>query len=100
MERFLSQIESLLKSLRGEVAEGRMTPLPIVVEFDEFENGAASLGSGLEADMMDQLGFERAEETLHGGIVETIAFTTHAGLDFVFGQKGLIFGAGILAATV
>ena len=100
MERFLSQIEPLLESLRGEVVEGRMTPLTIVVEFDEFENSAASLGPGLETDMMDQLRFKRAEETLHGCIVETIAFAAHAGLDFVFSQKSLILGAGILAATV
>ncbi len=100
MERFLSPIEPLLENLRGETADGRMTPLAIVVEFDEFENSAASLGPGLEADVMDQLRFKRAEETLHGCIIETIAFAAHAGLDFVFGQKSLILDAGILAATV
>jgi hypothetical protein len=55
VERSLSQKELLLKSLRGEIPECRMTTLAIVVEFDEFENVTAGLGACLIVSIMDQL---------------------------------------------
>ena len=69
MERFLSKTESLLESLRGEVAEGRMTPLTIVVELDEFENGAESFEAGIDnaaARVVQRVGASNKEPSRSG----------------------------------
>ena len=55
METDLRQKVLLLKSLRGKVAECRMTTLTIVVELDEFENDAASLGAGRSQGVVEGL---------------------------------------------
>ena len=50
--------------------------------------------------MMNQLRFERTEETFYRRIVVAIAATTHAGRDVVVGQQRLESIAGVLATTV
>jgi hypothetical protein len=64
----VSQIEALLKGLWGQVAEGGMKTLPIVVDFNKFKQLMACLSTGLKVRVMNKLGFERAEETFHGAL--------------------------------
>ena len=50
----------------------------VVIEgFDVVENGGTSLGEAIEAMMIDQFVFERAEEGLNKGVVVAVAFATH-----------------------
>ena len=49
--------------------------------------------------MIDTLGLEGGEETLHGGIVVAVSSAAHADLDAI-GQELLVIGAGELATRV
>ncbi|GAC1350887.1 MAG: hypothetical protein NVSMB27_37750 [Ktedonobacteraceae bacterium] len=46
------------------------------------------------------LAFEGAEERLHGGVVITIPFPTHAHLDTRLSLQSLIGAAGVLAPPI
>jgi hypothetical protein len=52
---------------RHPVADGRMTPVPIVKDFDVLEQGRLGLSPGPEACKVNQLGLERPKAILvHG----------------------------------
>jgi hypothetical protein len=52
-----------------QVAEGRMSPLPIVEHLDIFEDLAAGLGSGTPVARINQFELERGEKTLRHRII-------------------------------
>ena len=77
-----------------------MKTLSIVVDFDEFKQLATSLSTGLEAGVLNKLGFERAEEAFHRGIVEAVSLSAHANLNPMRREQCPIIMAGILTAPV
>lgn len=50
--------------------------------------------------MVNILGFEGAEETLHGGVVAAVAGTAHGDGEVMLGQQRLVVVSGVLAATI
>jgi hypothetical protein len=56
-----------------------VTPTRIVETLDEFEDGDARLGLGLEATPIEQLAFERGEEALRHGVVVGVSDRPHRG---------------------
>src|SRR5690242_16979273 len=83
-----------------QVAEGRMSPLPIVEQLDVFEDFAAGLGSGTPAALINQFELEGGEKTLRHRIIPAVAFTAHATQHAVRRQQLLILVAGVLAAAI
>ena len=77
-----------------------MASIAVVENLNVFKNVSLSLHSRSIMTMMNQLGFQRAEETFHGGIVVTIALAAHTRLDLIFGQDIAIVLAGVLAAPI
>ena len=77
-----------------------MKTLSIVVDFDEFKQLATSLSTGLEAGVLNKLGFECAEEAFDQGIVEAVSLSAHANLNPMRREQCPIIMAGILTAPV
>ncbi len=76
-----------------------MATLPIVPNFDVFENRCTSDCAAFP-DRITKLSFHRAEEALDAGVVPTLAFAAHTGTHAArFEQIPKIF-ACILAATI
>ena len=57
-----------------------MAAMRIVPTLDEFEDCHARFYLGFEAAAVEQFTFERGEETLAHGVIETIADRAHRGL--------------------
>jgi hypothetical protein len=85
---------------RTQVANSRMTTLPIIEDLRVFEN----IGSGLSPHTIgltvDSLSFECGEETFGHRVVVTISRPTHATGDPVVLQQVLEIMAGILTAAI
>ena len=77
-----------------------MSPLPVVEQFDVFEQLVAGLSSGTPPAGIDQFDFEGGEKAFRHRVVPAIAFTAHAALDAVYRQQLLILVAGVLAAAI
>src|SRR5512141_662180 len=77
-----------------------MTARCIVKPFDVGNDVMLRFEPGGILASADQLGFEGAEETLHGRIVVAVADATHAGHELVSAQLGLIVRAGVLTAAI
>src|SRR5258708_34142236 len=90
---------SLLEFTRGQVAEGRMPALSVVEQLDVFEQRAAGLLARAPLSLVDQLDFERGEETLGHRVVPAVSDPAHAAQDSVCRQQLPVFPAGVLAAT-
>ena len=75
---------------RGEVPQRRVQPLPIVEDFDVLKHLPAYLLARGPKPMQAQLAFERAEETLLGSIIPTVALAGHAGDHPLLVQRGLV----------
>ena len=88
-----------LKSLWTEVVQGGMATLAIVPDFDERKDCLASLGACRET-VDNAFGFQRRKETLHHGIVITIASAAHADGDIISLQQGQVIVTGVLTATI
>ena len=66
-----------LGSFGGDVADGGVTPLAIIVAFDIGEQVAPrGIAIGVLA-LVNELSFQRAEEALHWRIVPAIRLTAH-----------------------
>src|SRR5574341_1918213 len=100
VDRMLSRQSQKLEHNRTLKSQSRVASKPIIEHFDEFKDIRSGLGSGRITTMMDQFRFQCAKEAFHGCIVITIAGSAHATPELVFGQQGLIFLAGVLAAPV
>src|SRR5262245_50256735 len=82
------------------VAEGRVAPLRVVPAFDVIEQGPAGVGRRPEPLAVEQLTFQRREETLAQGIVIRIADGAHRWSDTI-GQAPLAVGdGGVLTAVI
>src|SRR3954466_6068097 len=53
---------------RGAIADGRMQTLPVVEDFDVFENGRPRLLAGAETDLVDVLGLSEAKKLSMGAL--------------------------------
>ena len=61
----------------GDVADGRVDPLTIVIAFDVGKQVAPS-GIPIEIfAVMDEFGFQRAEEALHRRVVPAVSLSAH-----------------------
>src|SRR4051812_36522237 len=85
---------------RAEEVERGVAPDGVVESLDVTADGVCSLGPGLEDGAPDELGFQRLEERLHHGIVETVAPARHGNPEAVRPELGLIRRRAILAASV
>jgi hypothetical protein len=74
-------VELSFKVHRGFVTEGAVEPLPVVKDFDPFKDRRARGSARGEVSAMDQVAFEAAPKTFHGGVVVTVAAAAHAGND-------------------
>src|SRR5262249_46254355 len=83
-----------------QVAQGRMSPLPIVEQLNVFEDCAACLGSGTPVVLINQFELEGGEKTFRHRVIPAVAFTTHAAQHAVRRQQLLILVTGVLAAAV
>jgi hypothetical protein len=54
-----------------------MSPLPIAEDLDAFEDALARLCLGVEGLEVHEFSFQRAEERLHAGIIETASLAAH-----------------------
>jgi hypothetical protein len=85
--------------VRGDIADGGMDPLTIVVAFDIGEQ-VASRDLPIEIfALVDKFGFQRAEETLHGCVVPAVSLAAHRRGDSGGLQDFLISAGGVLAAA-
>ena len=84
----------LLVLRRTDVAETRVSALPIVPAFDVLEDGAAGVVERDEGALGRKFVFERGEEAFEDGIVPAIAFAASAARDAVRRQAGLKRAAG------
>ena len=75
-------VESL-KGFRTKVAQRRMSSAPVVEGLDIVEQIRPCLFTGVIYAMMDQLTFQRAEETFHRRIVIPSPSAIHTGADTV-----------------
>jgi hypothetical protein len=50
--------------------------VPIVVDYEEFKQLTMRMSTGLEASMMNQFGFERAEEAFHRYINPVVSYSS------------------------
>jgi hypothetical protein len=78
------------------VADARVAPLAAVEDLDIFEERGSGLAPCGESGSVHELGFERAEEALHRGIVEAIPLTAHRDLDVVEPEQLAIVATGLL----
>ena len=77
-----------------------MEPLPVVEDFDVFEDGEASLLACGEGPSGEEFGFEGALEALHVSVVVAVGATAHAGRAAVLAEELAIAGRGVLDAAV
>jgi hypothetical protein len=75
-------------------------PLPVLKDFDPFEDRGARLRSRGEVSPMDQVAFETAPEALHQRVVVAVAFTAHARLDTGLAQSLPVSFAGVLHSPI
>ena len=68
---------ALLGLFGGEIPEGRVHAVPIVVSFDVAEQGLARFGVRRPAALMDQFHLQCVEEALHRRIVVAVAGPAH-----------------------
>jgi hypothetical protein len=55
-----------------------VSPLPIVEDLDVFEDALPRLRLGVEGLEVHEFSFQRTEERLHYGIIETTPLAAHA----------------------
>ena len=90
----------LLEGLWREVPKTGVQTLAIVVNLDVFENLFLRLLACRKAFSMDGLDLQAVVPTLHGRIVVTVAFLTHAGDEAMGLQETPIVMRAVLAAAV
>src|SRR5215472_2960506 len=87
--------------LRGRlVTDGRVDAFPIVEDLDVFEDGGAQVAAGRPSGAINKLSLQRREEALGNCVVPAVALAAHADLDAELGERCLVLGARVLAATV
>ena len=81
----------LLELERGHLANGAMSPPPVVEHLDILEDFYSCLVviHGLEL-LNNNLNFESAKEALHGSIVIAVTFARHATDDVMVRQNLLV----------
>ena len=72
----------------------------VVEGFDVVEDGAARLGEGGEALMIDDFIFEAAPKGLDEGVIVAVAFSTHRSDEAMLGQHLSVSSAGELHAAI
>jgi len=77
-----------------------MPPGHIVEPFNLRHDVLPRLLAGLIALAVDPLGLERAEETLHRGVIEAVTCAAHADRETMRLQNRLILSTGILDAVI
>src|ERR1700723_873002 len=76
-----------LEFVRAQVAESRVSPLPVVEQLDVFEERAAGLLARAPLSLVDQLDFERGKEAFRHRIVPAVSTAAHAAQDSVRRQQ-------------
>src|SRR2546426_1828385 len=89
-----------LERPRAEIAERRMSPLPVVEDLKVIEQLGARRRPRGPRRVVHELDLQRREETLSHGIVPAIAAAAHAAHDSVLGQDALVVAAGVLTAAI
>lgn len=86
--------------LGGDVSEGRVDALPIIVSLDVGEQVAPGLVPGRPSSLVDELDLMCMEEALHRGIIVTTAGSAHGGRRLHVSEL-LAIGLGcVLAAAI
>jgi hypothetical protein len=85
---------------RAEISKTGMESGAVVEGLDVIKNGGASLLTGGEALVIDQLVFEAAPERLDKSVIVTVALAAHGSDEAVLGQDLAISGAGELRSAV
>ena len=84
----------------GDIPEGGMEPLTIVVSFDVGEQVVPGGIPGFVASLVHEFGFQSAEAAFHRCVVPTISLPAH-GLDHPGCVVNLaVTGSGVLAAAI
>ena len=77
-----------------------MPPSRIVKAVDVLEGGQLGVSARVPRLSPDQLGLDRLEERLDGGVVIAVALAAHRYLEAVMTQELLIIMGAILAAAI
>src|SRR5512135_2898731 len=85
---------------RRSIADPRVTPAPVIEDFEILEQCRFGLPAGAKPCEVNQLGLERAEERLHGRVIVTVAFAAHGRLKAVTIEDLAVGAAGVLHAAI
>src|SRR6266850_7601561 len=77
-----------------------MSATRIVEALDEFEDGNARLGLGLEAATIEQLALERCEEALRHGVIVGVSDRPHRGANACLATSFAEFDRSVLRALI
>ncbi len=77
-----------------------MEPDAVVISFNGFKDGLASLLFILKVLIEEEFIFEGAPERFDGGVIIAIAFAAHAGLKAGAAELSAVGAAGVLAAAI
>lgn len=100
MDSKLRGIGLFLKLDRTEIAEIRMTALPIIKPFDIFKYILFGFVTGFVLAVMNKLYLEGVEKTLSHRIISTVGFSAHTASDSMSFQQSLKVLTGILNSPV
>ena len=77
-----------------------MASFRVVEALDVLEDRKPRFSTGFVVRVVDPFGFERVEEALRYGVVETVPWATHAALEAMFVEDLLVFGRAVLPTTI
>ena len=74
-----------------------MQPLPVVIDFDVFEQCCLTFLPGFPYDVLGKFSLKRGPEALGNGAIPTVTFLAHRGQHSVSGERILIVIGGVLS---
>ncbi len=78
----------------------RVNTLPVVPDFDVFENSLYGLPTRFELFQIDEFTLDDAVKRLDTRIIKTVAFAAHAPYHFIFSHLVLVVVRGVLAPAI
>ena len=77
-----------------------MTTHSVIEDFDVFLDRGLRLDAGAEPAMVNQFLFQRAPETLYGGIIKTVSPAGHGGSHLELSDHSLVRERTVLTAPI
>jgi hypothetical protein len=99
MDRKL-RLKLMFELFGTEIAQSRMAALAVIAALNVSKNRTFGFSTGSVMLAVHQFGFQCPPEALDGGIVIAATNPAQTGQHMMFGEEGLDFFAGVLAALV